>query len=143
MPNANAFDRLDSLCSRAVDRTNKSKFQIVFVERTENARPTASVDKAPVEGYGIFDYISIESGIELGVRRSYREANDLRALQVGREPILSVDRKYFTALADEPKQGDKVVFPDRPELPEFDIVSVRRDGLTRFELRLVHRGAQA
>ncbi|NKW80367.1 hypothetical protein HGG72_08440 [Ochrobactrum pecoris] len=96
-----------------------------------------------VNGKGIFDYISVEYGVQLGVRRSYREANDLRSLQSGRDPQLSVDRLYFPVGAEEPKQGDLVVFPTRPELPDFQVVSSQRDGLSRIVLMLVQLGGQA
>lgn len=136
------FDRLDRMVSRAVDRTNAIPFVLTPMKSTPNGRPGPDPDRAVVNGKGIFDYISTEFGIQLGVRKSYREANDLRSLQTGRDPQLSADRIYFPIGAQEPKQGDIVSFPTRPELPEFDVVSAQRDGQSRLVLMLTHRGAQ-
>ena len=136
------FDRLDRVASRAVDRINRIRVDIMPRVSSPNGRGGADPSREVIEAKGIFDYISIEHGIELGVRKSYREANDLRALQLGRDPQVSIDRVYFSGLADEPRQGDRVVFPDNPELPSFDVVSAQRDGLSRMVLKLTHRGAQ-
>lgn len=141
------FDRLDKATSRTVDVVNSEMFILYPQYQTPNGRPGADPNR-PVLGllvpvYGIFDYESAEYGIQLGVRKSYREANDLRALQTGRDPILSIDRKYFLTTDQEPRQGDKVSFPKRPQLPTFSVVSCQRDGLSRLELVLVHEGAQA
>lgn len=139
----NAFDRLDRMTSKAADRVNKIPVEIIPMIRTENGRGSQDNTREVICGYAIFDYVSQEAGVELGVRRSYREANDLRALQVGREPLLSIDRKHFCGLSEEPKQGDLLKFPTRDDLPDFDVVSTRRDGLSRMEIKLIHRGGQA
>ncbi len=136
------FDRLDRMLSKTVDRTNAISFVLTPYTSTPNGRPMADANRTVVRGRGIFDYYSTEFGIQLGVRKSYREANDLRSLQAGRDPQLSVDRIYFPLGAEEPKQGDIVSFPDRPELPEFDVVSSQRDGMSRVVLMLTQRGAQ-
>lgn len=91
----------------------------------------------------IFEYLGKDYGIELGVRKTYREANDLRALSSGRDAIASIDRKHFASLDDEPRAGDKIEFLDMPALPAFQVVDVRRDGQSRMQLHLVHIGAQA
>lgn len=138
------FDRLDNMISRTVDHVNKIMFIYTPMVTPPNGRPKADPDRGVIEdGFGVFDYVDAEYGIELGVRKSYREANDLRALQTGREPLLSVDRRYFPTLESEPKQGDIIEFPSRPDLPRFEVVSVKRDGLSRVLLRLVHIGSQA
>lgn len=86
------FDRLDRLTSRAVDRVNAIPFEFIPMSSTPNGRPTPDSSRTalPSEAVpsprGIFDYYSSEYGVQLGVRKSYREANDLRALQVGRDP---------------------------------------------------------
>ena len=94
-------------------------------------------ERQVVEGSGIFDYVEADMPIELGERK--HASNDLRALVSGREPILSIDRQIFPTTAGEPRQGDLVEFPSKPDLPRFEIVSVRRDGQSRMVLRLVER----
>lgn len=137
------FDRLDKMVTRTVDTINEIAFIFTPMTGTPNGRPTYDTNRPIVEAFGIFDYVDAQYGIELGVRKSYREANDLRALQTGREPLLSLDRKYFPQLADEPRQGDRFEFPSRPDLPKFEVVSVMRDGMSRLSVRLVHLGSQA
>ncbi|CCF19159.1 conserved protein of unknown function [Pseudorhizobium banfieldiae] len=151
------FDRLDRLTSRAVDTVNAIPFTFTPMKGTPNGRPgpdpdrvalplTVVVGGAEVPGpmpRGIFDYVSTEYGIQLGVRKSYREANDLRALQIGRDPQLSIDRKYWPSADWEPKQGDLISFPLNPDLPEFQVSSSQRDGLSRMVLMLITIGAQA
>lgn len=151
------FDRLDRLTSRAVDRINAIPFQFIPMLSTPNGRPgpdptrlalpvIVQGEPLPLIGAfpkGIFDYISTEYGVQLGVRKSYREANDLRALQTGRDPQLSIDRKYWPSVDWEPKQGDVIHFPVNPELPDFQVISAQRDGLSRMVLMLVTIGAQA
>ncbi len=137
------FDRLDSLTSRAVDRINAIEFALYPMVKTPNGRPSDDPSREAIVGKkGVFDFVDVAFGIELGVRKSYREANDLRALQSGRDPQLSVDRTYFPSLEDEPRQGDRVTFPSRPELPEFTVTSCQRDGLSRLVIKLVMREAQ-
>lgn len=136
------FDRLDRTASRTVDAINAIPFVLTPQRSTPNGRPGPDPERVVVEGLGIFDYVSTEYGVQLGVRKSYREANDLRALQTGRDPQLSIDRKYFPIGVQEPKQGDLVEFPGHPELPPFDVISSQRDGLSRVVLMLAHRGAQ-
>lgn len=137
------FDRLDKVTSRTVDRVNAIPFEFYPTKSTPNGRPTGDAARPAVVGKGIFDYISVEYGVQLGVRRSHREANDLRSLQSGRDPQLSVDRKLFPIGSNEPKQGDIIKFPTRPELPVFQVVSAQRDGLARMVLLLVQQGGQA
>ncbi|SCM79965.1 conserved hypothetical protein [uncultured Pleomorphomonas sp.] len=135
------FDRLDRLASRTVDRVNKIRFILTPMARTPNGRPSEDPGREPVDGYGIFDSLSVEFGLQLGVRKSYREGNDLRTNQVGRDPQISVDRRYFSS-GWIPKQGDVVSFPDNDDLPDFDVVSSEPDGLSRIVLRLLQQGAQ-
>lgn len=136
------FDRLDRITSRAVDRVNAIAFVLTPMLSTPNGRPGPDPNRTLIQGKGIFEYLSVEYGVQLGVRKSYREANDLRALQAGRDPQLSVDRVYFPIGLEEPKQGDILEFPNNPELPKFDVISSQRDGLSRLVLMLAHRGAQ-
>ncbi|MEN5275764.1 hypothetical protein ABE527_02325 [Brucella sp. TWI432] len=136
------FDRMDKAVSRTVDRVNAIEFVFTPMKSTPNGRPGPDAGRKVIKGRGIFDYIAAEYGVQLGVRRSYREANDLRSLQSGRDPQLSIDRVYFPVRLDEPKQSDLISFPGRPELPEFQVVSAQRDGLSRMVLLLVQREGQ-
>lgn len=137
------FDRLDGLTSRAVDHINAIAFAMTPMMKTPNGRPRPDKDRPGISGVGVFDYLPVEYGIELGVRKSYREANDLRTVQDGREPLFSIDRKYFPTVQSEPRQGDVIEFPKRADLPRFEVVSCKRDGLSRLEVQLVHLGSQA
>ena len=142
------FDRLDRLTSRAVDRVNAIPFEFEPQSSTPNGRPGPDGTRIALPSVaipnprGIFDYYSAEYGIQLGVRKSYREANDLRALQVGRDPQLSVDRKYWPSAQWEPKQGDMIRFPLNAELPDYQVISSQRDGMSRMVLMLAQVGAQ-
>lgn len=136
------FDRLDGLVSRTGDRINAIPFVLEPMIREPNSRPVPDGGREAIEGEGVFDYYELNHGIELGVRKSYREANDFRALQSGREPRISVDRRFFPTLADEPRQGDIVRLPSRPDLPDFSVTSAQRDGLSRLVLKLAHLGRQ-
>ncbi len=136
------FDRLDRVASRTVDRVNAIEFRLTPMVRPSNARPAPDPDREVVNGKGIFDYQAEGSGLELGVRKTYREGNDLRNLMIAKKPFLSVDRSYFPSLDDEPRQGDKIEFPNRTELPPFDVVSTERDDLSRLVITLVHQGHQ-
>lgn len=131
------------MVSNTVDTINKIAFVFTPMTSTPNGRKAPDGAREVIEGYGIFDYVDAEYGIELGVRKSYREANDLRALQTGREPLLSLDRKYFPTLEGEPQQGDILEFPSKLDLPRFEVVSVKRDGMARLQIQLVHLGRQA
>lgn len=137
------FDRLDAMVSRTVDRINAIPFEFTPVKGNPNGRPLPDSERKAVSAVGIFDYTPSEYGVQLGVRKSYREANDLRALQVGRDPQLSIDRSIFPTVEDEPRQSDLISFPTRPDLPTFQVVSAQRDGLSRMVLMLTHLGAQA
>lgn len=137
------FDRLDKLTSRTVDRVNSIPFIFQPMHSSPNGRPAADLQRPVINGRGVFDYVEAEYGVQLGVRRSYREANDLRSLQSGRDPQLSIDRRYFAKSSEEPRQGDEITFPTRPELPTFQIISAQRDGLSRMVLQLVQLGGQA
>jgi len=135
------FDRLDRLASRAVDRVNKIRFILTPMITRTNGRPSPDPTREPIEGYGIFDSLSVEFGVQLGVRKSYREGNDLRTNQVGRDPQLSVDRRYFAG-GRVPVQGDAVSFPDNDDIPDFDVVATEPDGLSRIVIKLLQQGAQ-
>lgn len=138
------FDRAEEAASRTVDVVNRTRFTITPQSKgSANGRRSADPNRPVLCGYCIFDYISKEYGLELGVRKTYRESNDLRAISVGRDAIVSIDRRYFMEFAEEPKQGDIIEFPEKPQLPAFQIMDVQRDGMSRLELRLVHLGSQA
>jgi len=113
-----------------------------MVRESVNARRLADTDRDPIEGKCVFEFISKEVGVEMGVRKTYREANDLRALLMGREPVVSIDRIYLEDDEDEIFQGDIISFPDKPELPRFQIMDTQRDGLSRMVCRLNMIGSQ-
>ena len=137
------FNRLDKLTSRAVDTVNATRFVLTPMTSTPNGRTQRDANRQIIDGRGIFDYVEMEYGVQLGVRKSYREGNDLRSVQSGRDPQLSIDRKYFGSLSEEALQGDIVKFPDDPDLPDFQVTKAQRDGLTRIKLDLVQIGGQA
>ena len=134
------FDRLDRLTSRAVDRVNAIPFELTPLISTPNGRSRPDPDRSPVVGRGVFDDVAAEYGVQLGVRRSYREANDLRALQVGSDPQLSIDIRYFGDRL--PRQGDLVRLPTKPELPDFQVISAQPDSQSRIVLMLVEIGEE-
>lgn len=147
------FEKLDAMASRTNDRTNAVPFRMYAKEENvanPNARRSPSTTRPPLlVGEGIFEYTSIEFGMELGVRKSYREANDLRNVSVGRQPVISIDRSFFGALGREPQQGDVIVIlmddalTPRPDYPPFEVLDAQRDGLARLVCRLVQLGPQA
>ena len=135
------FDRLEKMASATVDRLNATAFTLTPYARAPNARAGPDPDRAVITGKGVFDYSPATAGVELG-DRSIRAGNDLRSLVGGREPVLSVDRRYLPTAADEPRQGDVVTFPDKPDLPVFSVVNVRRDGQSRLEITLATTDGQ-
>lgn len=137
-----AFEKLDRMVSNTIDSVNAIRFVLTPMDTQPNERPKPDANRAVIEGKGIFEYNSTRHGIELGVRKSYKEANDLRALQVGREPNISIDRKYFPTLNLEPRQGDIIEFPTKPDLPKMEVVNTERDGLSRLVVRFAQQGNQ-
>jgi hypothetical protein len=138
-----AFERLDGMASRTVDAINAIAVVITPMKAAPNGRPAPDPRRDKLTATAVFDYVDAEFGVELGVRKAYGSANDLRSLQSGREPLVSIDRRYFATSSDEPRPGDRVDFPSRPDLPPFEVVLVKRDGLARLVLKLVHLGSQA
>lgn len=149
------FRHLDQMSSRANDKINADWIRITpktdaglnpNVQRlSDPARPVMDVE-------AIFEYNSIEFGMELGVRKSYREANDLRNVSVGRTPDVSIDRRWFPNKDSEPRQGDRIQMLKYDEdrnlivdtsYPTFEVMDNQRDGLARTVLRLVQLGSQA
>ncbi|MDA5627781.1 MULTISPECIES: hypothetical protein [Agrobacterium] len=137
------FNRLDKLTSRAVDGVNATRFVLTPMKSTPNGRPSADPSRKVIRGRGIFDYVEMEYGVQLGVRKSYREGNDLRSVQSGRDPQLSVDMIYFPGVDEAALQGDLVSFPDEPHLPDFQVTKAQRDGMSRIRLDLVQIGGQS
>lgn len=137
------FNRLDKLTSRAVDGVNATRFVLTPMKSTPNGRPSADPNRKVILGRGIFDYVEMEYGVQLGVRKSYREGNDLRSVQSGRDPQLSVDMIYFPGVDEAALQGDLVSFPDESHLPDFQVTKAQRDGMSRIRLDLVQIGGQS
>ena len=132
------FDRLDQMTSRTVDSVNAIAFTFTPMTSTPNGRQSVDTDRPVVSGTGIFDLIVDDAPLELGNRD--RRGNDLRSLLATSRPVLSVDRRYFPVADQEPRQGDQVEFPGRPDLGRHEVVSLQRDGQSRVELRLVRVG---
>lgn len=149
------FSHLDQISSRVQDVVNARWAR--YVPRAEaTANPNAAREQDPrrsaMEIEVIFEYNSNEFGMELGVRKSYREANDLRNVSVGRTPDVSIDRRWFPDKDAEPRQGDHIILLKKDELgnlvpdlayPVFEVMDNQRDGLARFVLRLAQLGSQA
>lgn len=146
------FHRLEAMASNTEDRIHAERFKHTPRKQAAadpNGRRNNTDPDRPERDdlWGIFEYLSIEYGIQLGVRKSYREANDLRAVSEGRKPMLSVDRKYFATKDLEPRQGDLITMLNddgtvNDQLPQFEVEVNQRDGKSRFELVLVQRGQQ-
>lgn len=134
---------MDEFVEPLVDELYGEEFRLTPMKRTPNGRPALDTDRVIVEGVAPFEYDSVEQGIQLGVRKTYREANDLRAIPIGRGPLLIVDRRYFPTIESEPRQGDLIEILGRPDLPPFDVVGCQRDGMARVYVELVHQGSQA
>lgn len=135
---------LRDLVEPNVDKLYGETFVLIPWAQPENGRGGPDPDREVMPDLiGVFDNQSHDVGVQMGVRKTYREANDLRTINMGREPVLTVDRRQFGSLAGEPRQGDRVKFPGRPDLPHYEVVTVERDGLTRVKMRLVQRGSQA
>jgi len=141
------FDQLEAMANGTLDTINAERFEIVPMaakSETPNGRSGRDEDREITRGKGVFEYISAEAGLQLGVRKSYRESNDLRALQVGRVPSISIDRRvYFPEIEMVPRQGDVIQLVERQYAPTFEITSAQPDGHGRIVLKLVARGPQA
>lgn len=141
---ANRFEEyMQKLVEPAIDEVFAEPIVITPRRSTPNGRGMQDPTRQVVTVQGVFTNPSKQLGIQLGVRKSYREANDLRALSMAREPYISVDRKHFTGLIGEPRQGDRIRLPNRPDHPEYEVMTVERDGITRLRMKLIQRGPQA
>lgn len=147
------FRYLDQMSSRVQDKVNAQWLRIIPMvdQLNPNAPRTQDPDRPVRDVEGIHEYNSIEFGMELGVRKSYREANDLRNVSVGRTPDLSIDRSWFPDKDQEPRQGDRILmlttdadgnFIADPDYPPYEVMDNQRDGLARLVLRLVQLGSQ-
>lgn len=120
------FDRLDRMTSRQVDRTFSVRFQCNPTKATPNGRPVLDPSREGWIGKGVLEEQPRYHSIETGNRD--REGNDLRALATGNSFELSVDRVRYPQ-ANAAKQMDRIVLDDARK---FNVVSVRRDGLSRL-----------
>lgn len=124
------FERLERAASRAVDRTFSIRFEVHPATSTANGRPAPDPKRAVWHGKGILDEMPVYDSVETGKRD--RAGNDLHTLRTGTLVELSVDRnRYPPAIAA--RQGDRVQFDD---LRRFEILSVRRDGMSRVVFQL-------
>jgi len=131
------FDRLDAMTSATVDRLNAIPFTLTPMKAaTANKRRSPDPERSAVTARGILDLDPYRPAIEAGNRAVGRGgANDFRSIVEGLAAVLSVDRGQFPA-GGEPRQGDRVTFPGRPDLPEYEVITTRRDGLSRLEMAL-------
>jgi len=137
------FDQLlRDLVEPNVDRIYAEDFILTPWRSTAKGRGVQDPDRSVVTGKGVFSNPSKRVGIQMGVRKTYREANDLRSLPMGSAPYLSVDLRYFGGQENEPRQGDQVTLPGRADDPGYEVVAVERDGLTRLKMQLVQQGDQ-
>lgn len=138
------FDELlRDLVEPNVDRLYSEDFVLTPQVSTPNGKPRPDPARSPITGKGVFSNPTKAIGIQMGVRKTYREANDMRALAVGEEPYLSVDLRVFGGLVNEPRQGDLISLPERVEVSEYQVVAVERDGLTRLKMKLIQQGRRA
>ncbi|KZL17688.1 hypothetical protein PsAD2_03025 [Pseudovibrio axinellae] len=105
-------------------------------DETTNSRAKPDPNRAVVVGRCPFIYAAKEFGMQLGVRKTYREANDFRAISIGSAPFASVAAHYFENLETHPEQGDIFEITSKPEFPKFKILDVQPDGMERIEMRL-------
>lgn len=138
-----AFDEImASHLDPVVDETYAVGITIRPMIAVPNGRSQPDTSRRVIECEAPFFYDAIEFGIELGVRKSYKEANDFRILQSGREPLIMIDLKYFPTPEDEPRQGDIVEIEGLGPENRFQVTKSNREGLSRITLGLVKGGGQ-
>lgn len=126
------FDRLEQTLSRTIDRQFANEFTCSPALRNPNGRPVADPDRESWTGKGIFEENDTFQAVEIGKRD--RSGNDLHTLATGHTYELSVDRVAYP-YADEAKQADRITMSGDPR--SFEIVSARRDGMSRIVFQLV------
>lgn len=125
------FDRLERSLSRAVDRQFSVRAIIDGMTRTPNGRPQPDPARAEIHVRGILDMEDTYAAIEAGAREG--KGNDFRTLATGTNYLFSVDRTRWPQ-ADNVKQGDRLTMDDGRK---FEVVSTRRDGMSRVVFQLV------
>ena len=130
------FEHLERIASGTVNTVNAIPFVFTPMKVSPNGRPGPDPDRPVIEARGIFDYLDSNAGVELGNRTVRGSGNDLHTVRSAVEPVLSVDRRIFGDVSCEPRQDDVIEFPSRPDLPVFTVVSARRDGMSRLEVKL-------
>lgn len=136
------WEALDATASAAIDRVMAERVLFTPMVSSANGRPQPDTARSEREVEGVFEWEGADIGIRLGVRKTWREANDLRSLVSGRKPVISVDRRWFGDFEAEPRQGDRVQLLDRPHLPVFQVSTTKRDGQSRIFLTLDQLGGQ-
>lgn len=126
-----AFDRMDRVTSRIVDRAYSRSFTCTPVLTTPNGRPIADPAKPAWTGRGVFDEAAEPAGVEVGNRDG--TGNSLRSMVTGHQYELSVDVTAYP-LAREIEQGYRIQVAGEQQL--YRVTSVRRDGLSRVVLAL-------
>ncbi len=132
------FDRAERIGSRAVDAVMHDGSFTVYpqLKATTNSRAGADPNRAEFSGRRcILSLLSVESGLQLGVRKTYRESNDFRTVSIGRDFYVSIDRAYLGD--NELKQGDLISFADYPKWGRFKLSAVKPDGKSRVKCDLI------
>ncbi|MGH0004861.1 hypothetical protein ACQU0X_32770 [Pseudovibrio ascidiaceicola] len=132
------FDRAERIGSRAVDAVMHDGSFTVYpqTKATTNSRASSDPDRGEFSGRRcILSLLSIESGIELGVRKTYRESNDFRTVSIGRDFYVSIDKANLGG--NEMKQGDFIHFASYPKWGRFKLFSVKPDGKSRIKCDLI------
>ncbi|MFK8251969.1 hypothetical protein [Ancylobacter terrae] len=125
------FDRLDRMTSQAIDRVYSSAFTCTPMVSAPNGRSSPDPDREAWDGAGILTENPVDAPIDVGARN---RSNDLRTLVKGHGFDLSVDRVRYPG-ADTVRQRDRFTIGERT----FDVVDVRRDGLSRVVFGVAER----
>ncbi|GHB34056.1 hypothetical protein GCM10007094_23860 [Pseudovibrio japonicus] len=131
------FEDLVQMASDTIDDIMSDGAFMIYPRSKANVNAQLRADQSRQEHRGeqcILCFQSQEFGIELGVRKTYRESNDFRTVSVGRELYLSVDATHLPDY--EVKQGDLVELLDKPGLGRMEILDQQPDGKSRTLFRL-------
>lgn len=134
------FDRAERIGSRAVDAVMHDGAFTVYPQKkaTTNSRPSYDPDRPEFSGSRcILSLLSIEHGLELGVRKTYRESNDFRTISVGRDFYVSIDIRYIQE--HQLNAGDQIGFSDYPKWGTFTIIAPKPDGKSRIRCGLIFK----
>lgn len=141
------FSRLERMAGNALDRIYDEPFDLLPMVTSPNGRRAIDTDRPRVSARGVFSDRPVDAPLQLGDRRA-GGSNDFRVIATGRSLEMSVSRRWYSNgdgsadAAKAPRQGDRIRLSDRPEQPEFEIVSAEPDGQSRIILKLAKAGAR-